>query len=88
MDEALINMKHALGFFTRFAFSFVNSMAFLPKEFGGAQEKTRPHFPAHHVGPLVDENRQIAIGLHPACVARADNCLARWPDHQRLGQRT
>ena len=43
----------------------VRGVAFLPEELGGAQEQARAHLPAHHVGPLVDEQRQVAVALHP-----------------------
>ena len=66
----------------------MHGVAFLPEEFRGAQEQARAHFPADDVGPLVDQDRQIAIGLHPLRVARADDRLGGWPNDQRLGQRT
>ena len=52
------------------------------------KKDARPHFPADDIGPLVDENRQVAIGLHPLRIARADDCFRSWPNDQRLGQRT
>ena len=66
----------------------MHGVAFLPEEFGGAQEDARAHFPAHDVGPLVDQNREVAIGLDPLRVARADDRLGGRADDQRLGQRT
>ena len=78
--ERFVNVEHLLRFRARFGFRFVNGVAFLPEKFGRAQEKARTHFPAHDVGPLVDQNRQIAIGLDPLRVARADDCLRCRPD--------
>ncbi len=86
--ERFVNVEHLLGFGPRFGFGLVHGVAFLPEKFGRAQEQTRPHFPADDVGPLVDEDRQIAIGLHPLRVARADDRFRCWPNDQRLGQRT
>ena len=37
----------------------VRGVAFLPKEFRRAQEHARAQFPADHVGPLVEQQRQI-----------------------------
>ena len=47
-----------------------------------------PHFPADDVGPLIDQNRQIAIALHPLRVARADDGFGGRPNDQWFGQRT
>ena len=86
--ERFVNIEHALSFFARFGFGFVHGVAFLPEELRCAQKQPRPHFPAHDVAPLVDENRQVAIGLDPLGVTRADDRLGRWPNDQRFGQRT
>ena len=86
--EGFVDVEHLLRLGARFGFGFVHGVAFLPEEFRGAQEQARAHFPAHDIGPLVDQDRQIAVGLHPLRVARADDCLGRWPNDQRLGQRT
>ena len=61
-------------------------MAFLPEEFGGAQEKPRPHFPAHDIGPLVDQHGQVAMAADPAREGVADDGLRGGPHHQRLFQ--
>ena len=44
----------------------VRGMAFLPEEFGGAEEEAGTHFPTHDVGPLVDEEGEVTVGLDPA----------------------
>ena len=77
-----------LRFFARFGFGFVHGVAFLPEEFRCAQKQARPHFPADDVGPLIDQDWQVAIGLHPFRVAGADDCFGSWPNHQRFGQWT
>ena len=50
------------------------------------QEQSRPHFPAHHVGPLIDQDRQIAIRLNPLGIHGSDNRLAGGPHDQRFFQ--
>ena len=64
----------------------VGGVAFLPEEFRGAQEQPRAHLPAHHIGPLVDQHRQVAVALDPALEGVADDRLRRRPDDQRLLQ--
>ena len=59
---------------------------FLPQKLGGAQEKDGPLFPAHHVGPLVDQQRQVAPGLDPLRVEVAEDRLAGRADGQALLQ--
>ena len=61
-------------------------MAFLPEEFGRPQEEPRAHLPADHVGPLVDQDRQIAVRLDPFAVHVADDRLGRGTNNQRLVQ--
>ena len=69
------------------SFGGMRRVPFLPKEFGRAQEQPRAHFPAHDVGPLIDENRQIAIRLHPFGVHGADDGFAGRAHHQRFFER-
>ncbi len=52
-------------------------MALLPKELGGAQEHARAQLPADDVGPLVDQNRQVAIALDPLREEMADDGFRR-----------
>ncbi len=62
-------------------------MAFLPEKLSCPQKQARPHFPTHDVCPLIDENWEIAIGLHPSSVAGADDRLRSGSDNERLRQR-
>ena len=64
----------------------VRRVALLPEELGGAQEHARAQLPAHHVGPLVDQQRQIAPALNPLGEEVADDGLRRRPDDVRLFQ--
>ena len=54
-------------------------MPLLPEELRGTQEQARAHLPAHDVGPLVAEDRQVTVGLDPVLVGVPDD---------RLGGRT
>ena len=59
-------------------------VAFLPEELERTQEQPRPHLPAHDVRPLVDEDGQVAIALHPLRVHRVNNGFGSGADDQRL----
>ncbi len=56
----------------------------LPQELAGAQEEPGPQLPAHDVGPLVDQERQVAVALHPLGEEAVDHRLAGGADDQRL----
>ena len=62
----------------------VRGVALLPEELGRAEEQTGPHLPADHVGPLVDEQGQVAVALDPLREEVVDHGLAGRPDHDRL----
>ncbi len=81
-----VDIDHPLGFFDRFFAGGVNGVSFLPQELGGPQKHPRPHFPADDVGPLVDQNRQIAMTLHPLGVRGADDRFAGRANDQRFFQ--
>jgi hypothetical protein len=59
----------------------------LPQELARAQEEPRPELPADGVAPLVVEQRQVAVRLHPAGVRRPDERLGGGTDGERLFQR-
>ncbi len=62
----------------------VRRVALLPEELGGAQPDAGPQLPAHHVGPLVEQQGQIAVALHPLGHVLADDGLAGGAHHDRL----
>ncbi len=64
----------------------VRRMPFLPEELARAQEEARPQLPPHHVGPLVDEQWQVAVALDPLGEEGVDDRLAGWPHHEGLLQ--
>ena len=64
----------------------MGGMAFLPEEFSGAEEQACAHFPAHYIGPLVDEDRQVAVAADPVLIRVPDNGFAGWAHHQLFFQ--
>ena len=84
LGEIGINVKHAPGFLKGLFFGGVRGMAFLPEEFRGAQKQPRPHFPAHHISPLVYKQRQIAVTLYPVFILRPDDRFTGGTHDQRL----
>ena len=71
-------------FLARLVDGGVGGVALLPQELGGAQEQPRAHFPADDIGPLVDEQRQVAVRLHPFREHGADDGFGGRPDDERL----
>ena len=59
-------------------------MALLPEELGRAQEQAGAQLPAHDVGPLVQQQRQVAVALDPLGHVLADDRLAGGPHDDRL----
>ena len=82
-----VDVEHQPRFFQRFLLGGMRGVALLPQELGGSQEHPRPHLPPHDVGPLIDQNRQVAIRLDPPGIHGADNRLAGRPHHVGLLQR-
>ena len=63
------------GFRFGLGFGGMDGVAFLPEEFGGAQEWAGAHFPTHDIGPLVNQDGQVAVGADPFCVEVANDGL-------------
>ena len=84
--EGGVDFEHLLGLGDGLGLGFVGGMAFLPEEFRGAEEDAGAHFPADDVGPLVDEDGEVAVGLDPLGVGGADDGLAGGADDEGLGQ--
>ncbi len=84
--EGCIHAEHFLGFLDRLLFRLVRGVPLLPEKLGGAQEKAGAHLPADDVGPLVDEDRQVAVRLDPLGVGRPDDRLRGGADDERLGE--
>ena len=60
----------------------MGGVAFLPQELARTQEGPGSFFPTHHVGPLVDQQRQIPVRLNPALVHAPDDRLGGRAHHQ------
>jgi len=80
--ESFIDSEDGERFLFGFFVSGVGSVALLPEEFGGAEEEARSEFPAHNVGPLVDEEGEIAVALDPVFVAVPDDGFTGWSDDE------
>src|SRR5579863_5824346 len=61
-------------------------MSFLPEKFSRTKEKSCSHFPSHHIGPLINQQRKIAVGLNPGFICIPDNGFTRWPHDEFLFQ--
>lgn len=64
----------------------VGGVALLPEELARTEEHARAHLPADHVGPLVDQQRQVAVALDPLGEVVVDDRLGGGPDDDRLVQ--
>ena len=84
LGERGVNIQHAERFFDGLLLGGMGRMAFLPEKFGRAQKQPGAQFPADDIGPLVDQDRQIAIRLHPLGIHRADDRFAGGPNHERF----
>lgn len=62
----------------------MRGVALLPKKLEGADEGARPHLPSVHVSPLVQQQRQVAVGLNPLRKHVVHDRLRCRPHHQRL----
>ena len=80
------SMKNLDGFSLCFLLRGMGRVAFLPQEFSRTQEEAGTHFPAEHVGPLVDQDGQVAIGVDPVLVRIPDDGFRSGADDQFLLQ--
>jgi len=61
-------------------------VAFLPEKLGGSQKQPGPELPADHVGPLVQQHREIPVALDPLRQHRVDDRFGGGTHDQRLLQ--
>ncbi len=84
--EVVVDVDHLERALLRLLGGRVRRVPLLPEEFARAQERTGPLLPADDGAPLIDENGQIAVTLHPLGEDRADDGLRRGPDGEALFQ--
>ena len=68
-----VDVEHATGFLLGLLAGGVGGVALLPEELGGAEEHAGAHLPTDHVGPLVAEDGQVAVGLDPVLIGAPDD---------------
>src|ERR1700733_4777100 len=83
-SEVPVDLYHSHSFGFGLFSRGVRSVTFLPQEFERAQEGPRAHFPSDHVGPLVEQHRQVAIALYPLSEHMVHDGFAGRPNDQRL----
>ena len=81
-----VQIQNAQHFFQRFLVRGVRRVSLLPEKLRGAQKHSGAQFPADHVGPLIEQHRQIAPAMNPLGEEVAHDGLRRRPDHVRLFQ--
>ena len=70
-----IYIQHLLSLCNCLFLSGMRRVAFLPQELCRAQEQAGAHLPAHHVGPLIAQDRQVAIALDPVLIGVPNDSL-------------
>ncbi len=73
--ELLIDAYHLLGLRQSLFPRGMSRVPLLPQKLGRAKKQAGTHLPAHHVGPLITENRQIAIRVNPVLICVPDDSL-------------
>jgi hypothetical protein len=86
LHERAIHAEHPQRLFFGFGLGGMGRVPLLPQELGRPEEEPGAELPAHHVGPLVDQEREVAVALDPLGVHRVDDRFRRRPDDQRLLQ--
>src|SRR6266496_3070792 len=84
LSEGAVNFEHQTRTLLGLLKSTMGSVTFLPQEFGGTQEQRRTFLPAHHIIPLIDQDRQITIALDPFRIAMTNDRLAGRTNSKRL----
>ena len=78
----VVQDRQRLG--NRLLLGLVRRVPLLPEELARAQEEARPQLPADDVRPLVVEQRQVTVRLHPAGIRRPDQRLRGGTHDERL----
>ena len=82
--EAAINPQDQTRLTLRVRFIDVRGVPFLPQELRRSQKRARAQLPAHDVGPLIQEQRQVAVALDPFRIHRVDDGFRRGSHDERL----
>jgi len=81
------NVHHLVHLSVGVGSGSVRRVAFLPQELSRAQERSGVfELPAHHIAPLVELERKIAVRSDPLLKGRVHDCLTRGPDRHGLRQ--
>ena len=75
LHELAVDFEHFESLLSRLFFGGVEGVPFLPEELARPEEGTGGLLPPDDVRPLVDEQGQIAVALHPLGVHVADDGL-------------
>ena len=67
-------------------FGSMCGVALLPEEFRCAKEQAGAQLPAHHVCPLVDEQREVTVAVNPSAVGVPDDGLGSGANDEFLLQ--
>src|ERR671917_1519888 len=79
-----VDAQHPQGLFAGLLRGSVDGVALLPEDLDGAQEGAGDLLPAHEIGPLVDQDRQVAGAVDSTPVESADYGLGGRPDGDPL----
>ena len=75
-----VDLQHPERFLERVLPVYMGGVPFLPEKLRRPQEQPGAHLPAHHVGPLIDQNRQIPVGPDPIAERIRDDGFRGGPD--------
>src|SRR5437870_2244293 len=81
-----VRLEHASGLFPGLLLGLVRRVPLLPEELRRAKAQSGPQLPPNDVGPLVVEQRQVAVALDPLRIGVPDDRLGGRPDDERLAQ--
>src|SRR5215471_6396390 len=76
LGEGPVYLKHHERSLFCFFNAAVGGVTLLPQEFGCTQEEGCALLPTHNVVPLVYQDGQVTVALHPLGISVANNCLA------------
>ena len=66
--KGFVDIDHAKHLLLRLFGCGMGGMPLLPEKLRGSQKEAGSHLPAYHISPLVNQYRQVAIGLDPLLV--------------------